>query len=112
MSILPYLYLFIIGIIFYKNYSHLYKFLENKFLYWIVIYVLFNIIIHYIDNDLNGILFVIKWFIFSFVVFSFAFSYKEISLKILKKNDFTYGTYIYHAFLINIFVHLDLIGDI
>jgi peptidoglycan/LPS O-acetylase OafA/YrhL len=58
------------------------------------------------------IYFIIKWSLFSLVVFSFAFSWRELSYKLLKGNDYTYGIYIYHMLIINIFVTMGFVGDI
>jgi len=112
ISILPYLFIFIIGSAFYKFYKNVHSMIENKFLLWFVLFILFNIIINYYSIDNNIIMYIIKWVIFSFMIFSFAFSFKTLSKKVLKGNDFTYGIYIYHMLIINIFVHIKLVGEI
>ncbi len=39
---------------------------------------------------------------------SFAFSYRDISDKILRKQDISYGIYIYHMLIINIFIQYNI----
>ena len=53
----------------------------------------------------------VNYFIFPFLVFSFAFSFEGLD-KFLRGNDFTYGIYIYHMFFVNIFVQIGRGGGI
>lgn len=111
VSILPYLFIFIIGMGFYKYNIYLKKYIENKFIYWLIVFTLMQIIANYYNIEKNILVMLVKWIIFSFFIFSFAFSYKTLSNKILHGNDYTYGVYIYHMLIINIFVHLKLYGE-
>ena len=45
------------------------------------------------------------------MVFAAATSNKKLSSKILKRNDISYGVYIYHMLVINSFVQLGFIGS-
>jgi peptidoglycan/LPS O-acetylase OafA/YrhL len=112
ISIIPHLFIFMIGMIYYKYFNTLQRYIKDKFLIWILLYLLFLCI----SNDMNFhkfiIYFIIKWSLFSLVVFSFAFSWRELSYKLLKGNDYTYGIYIYHMLIINIFVTMGFVGDI
>ena len=110
-SILPYLFLFVIGIFFYKYLESLKKYFQDKFLLWFMIYIAFGIMIEYFSIEKNFLYYFFKWAIFSFLIFLFAFSYRNFSEKLLKRNDYTYGVYIYHMLIINIFVYLDLVGQ-
>jgi peptidoglycan/LPS O-acetylase OafA/YrhL len=109
VSILPHLFVFIIGVAFYKFFNHLKKFVEDKFLVWFLLFIVFSYLS--LVFKLESYLFVklIKWVFFSFLVFSFAFSFRGLSQKILYGNDYTYGIYIYHAVILNIFVELNLV---
>ncbi len=112
VSIFPYLYLFLIGIGFYKFYDNLKILIEKKFFLWFLLFTIFNIAVNYFNITTNNIVYIFKWVIFSFMVFSFAFSFKGFSKKLLNGNDFTYGIYIYHMLIINILVHLKMVGEI
>ena len=113
VSILPHLFIFMIGMGFYHYFYLLKEYIEERFLIWFLLYLLFI----YIGNisptlHLSIIYPIIQWLLFPFVIFSFAFSWRELSYKLLKKEDYTYGVYIYHMLIINLFVALGYLGDI
>lgn len=107
VSILPYLYYFLFGFYTYKNIGKLKKYIEDKFHIYLAVYLL----VVYFNID-SFIYIILKQLLFSILVFSFAFSYRTLSYKILKHHDFTYGIYIYHMLIINVFVQLNYIKDI
>jgi len=111
VSILPYLFIFIIGMLFYIYYEHLKRYIENKFLYWLIGFTILQLVSSHYNMELNIFVTIVKWIFFSFLVFSFAFSFKGVSNRILHGNDYTYGVYIYHMIIINVFVHLNLYGE-
>jgi peptidoglycan/LPS O-acetylase OafA/YrhL len=111
-TIAPYLFLFIIGMWFYVYHNKVLKYIENKFPLWVILFIVFHLSISFFDLNMNFFIYIMKWLIFSFMLFSFAFSYRSLSQKLLKGNDYTYGIYIYHMLVINVFVHLGFIGDI
>jgi peptidoglycan/LPS O-acetylase OafA/YrhL len=112
VSILPYIFLFIIGICFYKFFNKVKIYIENKFVVWCITFIVFNSVIYYFSIEANFFINILKWFIFSFFIFSFVFSFKNLSYKILYGNDYTYGIYIYHMLVINILVHLNFVAEI
>lgn len=99
VSILPYLFYFLFGITLYKFRDILIKYIENKVLIYLGLYGLGNLI--KIDLFLYDI---IMQIIFSAFIFSFVFSYKSLSEKLVGNNDFTYGVYIYHMLIVNVMV--------
>lgn len=107
VSILPYLFYFLLGLLVYKNKDKLMKYIENKVLLYLILYE----IIVYLTID-NFSYLVLKQFVFTVLVFSAIFSYKSLSYKLMKHNDFTYGIYIYHMLIVNIFVELGMKGRI
>lgn len=112
VTIAPYLFLFLFGLGFYKFYESLKKYINNTFIIWLFIFTLLNTVIDYYMIQMNALLHILKWVVFSFLIFSFAFSYKNLSKNLLNGNDYTYGVYIYHMLVINIFIHLKLTGEI
>jgi peptidoglycan/LPS O-acetylase OafA/YrhL len=112
VSILPHLFIFIIGILFYKNFDMLKKYIEDKFLIWFAIYLLFSYLYYCLGFETFIFFRFIRWIIIAFLVFSFAFSFRGLSDKLLHGNDYTYGIYIYHAVIVNIFVQLNLVGRV
>lgn len=107
VSILPYLHFFLVGMLFYKERTRIKGIIENKFMYWLLFYVLYIVIIDLLNYE-SYLFSLIRWALLSFVIFSFAFSFKFLRFKILINNDFTYGIYIYHMLIINIFVYLKI----
>ena len=112
VTIVPYFFLFLIGVCFYKYFEKIKYLIENNFLAWVVCFAIFNMGINYLHVELNILLYLVKWIIFSFMVFSFAFSYNTLSRKLLKGRDYTYGIYIYHMLIINVFVYFNFVAEI
>lgn len=112
VSIFPYLFLFIMGMTFYKFYHALASFLQDKFLWWLLIYGTFAGVIEFYGLTSNNIILLIQWVVFAFFIFAFAFSFRDLSKKFLRGNDYTYGVYIYHMLIINVFVQLRFVGQI
>lgn len=112
VTIVPYLFIFIMGMVFYKYFDNLKKYFEEKFLYWLILYILLMAIVNYFNIERNILLYSLEWIIFPFLVFSFSFSFKNLSNKIFNKRDYSFGIYIYHMLIINIFIHLKLYGEI
>ena len=109
VSLAPYLFVFLIGFYFYIYFDLFHKYLKDKFFIYFFAYVIGRICCHYFDSVFLDIL--VNYFIFSFLVFSFAFSFKGLD-DFLRGNDFTYGIYIYHMFFVNIFVQIGRGGSI
>lgn len=107
VSILPYLFYFLFGLLIYQNIIYLKRILFDKFYIYIVIYIIL------INFNMENIYFsFIKQIVFSLVVFSFAFSFRKLTNSILGTNDFTYGIYIYHMLIINIFIQMNYTKDV
>jgi peptidoglycan/LPS O-acetylase OafA/YrhL len=112
VSVFPYFFYFIFGILFYLNFSSISKFIESKFHIWLIIFLSYHIIFSYglkfyvpsYWPNIWGLLYMI---LLSFLLFSFAFSFKNLSDRLLIGNDFSYGIYIYHGFFLNLFVGLN-----
>jgi peptidoglycan/LPS O-acetylase OafA/YrhL len=112
LTILPYLFLFITGIFFYKKNILLKIVLNGKFVWWFSLFIVTVALRVYNIINFGFVLNILVWVIFSFMVFSFAFSFKGLSDLLLKGNDFSYGIYIYHMLVVNVFVHLKMVGDV
>jgi len=111
ITIIPYLFIFIIGMGFYKYFNYLKKIFEDKFLFWLMIFIITEFVTDYLKYEPSILLYILRWILFSFMVFSFSFSFKHLSNLILKGKDYSYGIYIYHMLVINVFVQLDLYGE-
>jgi len=111
VSILPYLFIFIIGLLFFKYFDKLKEYVDNKFFIWLSIFVLFKFILYSLSLEMNFAFYTLQWIIFTFMTFSFAFSFRDLSQKLLRGNDYTYGIYIYHMLIVNFFIHIGFVGE-
>lgn len=113
VSFIPWFYMFLIGVFFQKNFHILYKYLQNKALYMLAIYLSLAYISKYIigfpiGNTLNPFNFILL----SIFIFSVSYSFQGLSNKILRKNDISYGVYIYHMLFVNLFVFYEYKHDL
>lgn len=113
--VLYYLHFFLTGIIMYKNYDVLQKWIKDKVLYWFVGYVIYVLVLKtwlglYENPYSINIFGIIANTILSFLTLSFAFSYQNLSKKLLNENDISYGIYIYHMPIVNTMLSLGLTG--
>jgi peptidoglycan/LPS O-acetylase OafA/YrhL len=111
VSFLPYINYFFTGVIIYLYWNNLKFFFEGKALLWLIFFLGFCFVsstkpsyhpenFEYLAN-----------FLLSGLTISSAFTYPHFG-KILKRNDISYGVYIYHMLVINSFVELGLKGKL
>lgn len=118
VSIIPYLFNFLTGSIFYVFWEKLNKFIENKFMLWGLIYITYILIFGELlgfglqSYQMFNIFHPITAILLSCLTLSFAFSFNNISEKVLKHNDISYGVYIYHMLVVNTLISLGYIGDV
>lgn len=89
---------FVTGVVFYRNFSFLYKWRHHIIIPCIILFVLEQYV--YTTQILKPIS-------YGFMVFYMAYSFKYLN-NFGKYGDFTYGIYIYHFPLIQIFVYYNL----
>lgn len=106
VSILNYFYYFLFGTILYLYRFYLNKFWNGKCILWFLCYVSFNYFLaSYISiSAFKTIGSIIEHLLLSFTVLSFVYSSRNLSDRLLKGNDISYGIYIYHMIVVNIFV--------
>ncbi|MEK7945090.1 acyltransferase [Pigmentiphaga sp. YJ18] len=110
--VLPtYLYLFLVGILIQRNYLSLQKYLEKNAIIWTFTYCVLSFSSTYFfslktGNEINPVLATLL----AFTVVSWAVSWPNISSRLLRTNDFSYGIYIYHMPIINTLIFLKLGG--
>jgi peptidoglycan/LPS O-acetylase OafA/YrhL len=111
VSILPYFYSFLTGSIIYLFWNKIKNLLENKLIFWLIIYLFFNFIFN-TNPSYTPIGFqLISNLLLSILTISFAFSFRNISV-FLMGNDISYGMYIYHMLVINSFVSIGYVGEV
>lgn len=102
-SFVSHFYMFMIGLLLqhyslYKN-----KYILNKGLYWVISYLLICILFP------SSLFFqILSKLILAVATVSVAYSLPNISNILLRKNDISYGVYIYHGLILNLFVNAGL----
>lgn len=114
--ILYYLHFFLTGIILYKNFEGIKAFVTGKVIYWLAIYIIyiliFNVWLGLYENPYSINVFgIIANTLLSLLTLSFAFSFQNLSNKLLNHNDISYGIYIYHMPIVNLMVASNLTGS-
>jgi len=112
VSIFPYLYSFILGMLLYKYWSFVKKFIEGKALLWLLLFFVYCIITKSFPSyqPTNSLGFVAN-LLLSILTISMAFTMPKLN-HILRGNDISYGLYIYHMPILNVFVTFNLKGDV
>jgi peptidoglycan/LPS O-acetylase OafA/YrhL len=115
VSIFPHLFNFIIGSAIYILWNSVKKYIENKGIVWSLIYVgytiLFSILLRKYDPSYYPNIFgLFSTLLLSMTTISVAFSFKSFSEKLLQGIDLSYGIYIYHMPIINIFINFNRKG--
>ncbi len=106
VTCVPYLYCFLFGAWAYKNWDRVHWVFEGRFIFWIVGYLVlcFGFGLrpgYYIDSF--QVLFMNL--LLAGITLSAAFSYTKY-YNILRGNDISYGIYIFHGVVLNVFVEL------
>lgn len=92
-SVLPYMYMFLTGVLIQRYLTRLQPYLENKGLYWLMFYIASSSILNSVfnmkttSNHLNHI----SFFILALTTVSCSFTARGLSKKLLKGNDISYG---------------------
>ncbi len=116
-TIIWHIYYFMIGIFFYYNFDYLKKYIQDKFLVWFILYIIYISFLmlsidKYISPETDNIFAFFELILLAMLTFSCAFSYRGLSEKLLKHNDISYGIYIYHMPVINTIIALNIQGTI
>lgn len=105
VSFIPWFYMFLIGVFFQENFDKFKLLYEMNYKYKIIYASIVLLIYTYFS--VNPVVF----FIFATLIFMLVYSYVNISHKILKGNDYSYGIYIYHAVVINYFLFYGYVNE-
>ncbi len=105
-TLLPHLWMFMVGIFIHRHFADLRKWLEGKFLVYLALYLSLAAIMQlWIPN------FSVKFYLcllparilLGAATVSAAYSAKSLSNRLLRGTDISYGIYIYHCVIINVF---------
>lgn len=108
----PWIYMFLIGVLFQTNFAFFHRLLSGKALLALTIYLASAYFLSTrfdfsMGNGINPLLYLLL----AASMFSFAYSLPDLSSQILNGNDISYGVYIYHAPVINLFMYYGYVAD-
>jgi peptidoglycan/LPS O-acetylase OafA/YrhL len=105
MTLFSWVYLFMLGVVLQLNQAFVLKFLRGKAGWWLIAYLAWAACLSKLGlpvegNDATPL----STLPLGLLVISLAFTATGLSAKLLRGNDFSYGLYIYHMLVINVFV--------
>lgn len=111
VSVLPYLFFFLLGMLLFVYWDLFRKLIEGKFIFWLISIIIFIIYTVNFDNSnfneyyIHNISGFVSTILLLGLIFSTAYTNTTLSTKLLKGNDISYGVYIYHMVILNLFYH-------
>lgn len=111
ISFLPWFYMFLVGVFVQRNFEIFYRYLVNKFVLIFVVYLLVSFVSLKFNLGLGNNVNPVVFLLLAITSFSFSYSYIGLSQKILNDNDISYGVYIYHMPIVNLFVYTGVSGQ-
>lgn len=112
VTLIPHLWMFMLGIFAHRNFATLRGGLEGKFLYYAFGYAVFMAMqtIHIADRSVAFYLaYLPSRVLLAGVTLSAAFSFRSLSHRLLAGTDISYGIYIYHSVVINVMLQLGML---
>ncbi len=113
VTVLPYLFDFVLGILVSRNFNWVLNLCKGKFLLWTAIHIALKVI----SDTLNPDTFILKYVTLMVThvslvawIFSFAYSFRQLSQTLLRGVDISYGIYIYHMLIVNVILELGYEG--
>jgi peptidoglycan/LPS O-acetylase OafA/YrhL len=102
VTVLPYLYLFLLGTVLQRQFTTVAPWLEGRGLQWLAVYLVACAGAKALgwsvgNNDSNPLLAILL----GITTISLAFTARDWSERLLAGNDISYGTYIYHMLVVN-----------
>jgi len=105
-SFVPHFYLFLFGVLLRRVQAHESSLIKGKAPIWLAAYIAVMYVIP--DSDVKYVLHPLA---LGLVVLSAACTGPDLARLVFRGNDLSYGVYIYHGLVINIFVELGLVGS-
>lgn len=113
VSFLPWLYMFLTGLIFQKYiYPHIKVVTNPQFLGLLAIYLPFAWYFYQQDWTFNNGVSPIIFLPLVVLIYAAAHAFPNLSERWLHKNDISYGVYIYHMPLVNLFLYFGLSAEL
>ena len=111
VSFLPHLCFFLFGALMFRNFEKLKPFFQQKFHFWLICYAGFSVLCEGFDLTVAGNrIFPLLGCILGCVAISLAYTIPGAADKLICGNDISYGLYIYHMVVINLFLEMGFAG--
>jgi peptidoglycan/LPS O-acetylase OafA/YrhL len=115
VTLVPHLWMFMLGIFLHRNFETLRAWLEGRFVWYLAAYALIVAALHTIV-PFRSLFYYIGYLpsraLLALAVISAAYTARSLSTKLLRGTDISYGTYLYHSVVINVFVELGWLGSL
>lgn len=113
VSVIPFLYMFIIGIILQRNFNFVIVFLKGKAILLLIIYLVVAFLTSQLGLKYNGnYLNPFSAFLLALLTVSFGYTFNDRISNIFRGNDISYGMYIYHMVILNVLIYLNFFSPI
>ena len=109
VTLAPHLWMFMLGWFLHRHFETARGWLEGRFLWYFGAYVLFMAgLTMFVES--RSTLFYLAYLpsrvILALATISAAYSFRSLSTRLLRGTDLSYGTYLYHSVVINVFVEM------
>lgn len=116
---MPWIGMFCVGILFSRYIDFLYNLTAGRFFYFLFFFILISSIPFWYQSTIfvrfGNSIGIVNYITLCFLIMSAAFSNRSLSDRILRRNDISYGVYIYHQPILNLLIVLgfqDILGVI
>ena len=111
VTLIPHLWMFLLGVLIHWNFETLRSRIEGKFVYYLLGFMVFTWLLgSYVGY--RSLPFYLAYLpsrvLLAMATIAGAYSFRSLSERLLRGTDISYGIYIYHAVVINVLVQLGL----
>jgi peptidoglycan/LPS O-acetylase OafA/YrhL len=114
VTLLPYLFMFILGLFIQRNLWRLVTILNGRALFWLAAYISIRVVMQTspvatvsMAGTISLVGSAVSFIVLAMFVVSFALTWRSTSERLLDGNDLSYGVYLYHMLVVNALVHID-----
>lgn len=104
-SFMPHIYLFLTGVLLQRLQVQHNRWIRGQGIYWMLGYLAFHFLVPYSAGS-----YVLQMMLLGVASVAVAYTAPTLSRRLLRGNDVSYGVYIYHGLLINVFIEVGLKG--
>jgi len=103
----PNIWLFLTGVLLQRGNAFQSKWIYGKGIFWLAAYIALSIML-----PTSDIMTFVMMLLLGVTTISLAYTMPSLAGKLLKGNDISYGVYLYHGVIINVFIQLSFIGHL